>query len=95
MKTFTNGDDIFAELATNEERRAAAIISLIWRRNLVFWLAMANLVLVAISDRVDHDVSVSSIIGFVVTMCICSKFESDLRLLKIVDRLQGGNKKSN
>ncbi|MBM3971046.1 MAG: hypothetical protein FJ302_14485 [Planctomycetes bacterium] len=90
---FTKQDDQFAEIALDPERRRAAIADLSRQRTLFFWLAMFMFALGLLENEVGKQftrpVGTSFLCLFVVW--ICGKKESELRLLKVIERREKAN----
>ena len=86
---FTKHDIEFEEMAADSVRRSAVIASLSWRRVVVFWGALAFMVAAFLEDwggRRDALTILSAAIFFTLYV----KMESDLRFLRLIDRLQKG-----
>ena len=89
---FTNQDKQFEQMATDSVRRGEAIVSLSLRRDVMFWCA----VVVTLCALATFLLSVHSAgagpaaMGFVaaVQWMLLFKFESDLRLLRVIERLR-------
>ena len=88
---FSKYDEKFAEMAANPTLRRAAITDLSGRRTMIFWCAMFMTLLITvcliISTFESKPVGVG--LGFVAALqwIIFFKFDSDLRLLAVIDRL--------
>jgi len=85
---FTKQDTEFDEMAADPIRRRARITDLSWRRTLIFWCAMVMAVAAIFSSWSGKDAGV--IFGAAVAWSIAFKMESDLRLLRVIERLQKG-----
>ena len=89
---FTNQDMQFDVTATDPARRREAIASLSWRRDMMFWCA-AGVTLCALATffmSLQSPRPAAAAIGFLaaVQWMLLFKFESDLRLLRVIERLQ-------
>ena len=91
LKTmFTKQDEQFDEMVADRARRREGINGLSWRRTMFLWCAMVMTLLALvffISNR-----SPGAAIGFAAALqwMLCFKFESDLRLLRVIERLHKG-----
>jgi len=95
MKLFNEADEQFTELATDASRRRIAITSRTQARNSLFWTAIFLFAIAIIGlGHTSEATFLFSLVGASFMTCLSFKFESDLRLLKIVERLQNGGSKS-
>lgn len=84
---FHKQDSAFDEIAVNPRRRAAAIKSLSSRRNILFWLACFTTLLIIPASFGSPNGAGTTAFCAVIQWMLAFKFESDLRLLRIVSRL--------
>ena len=88
---FTKHDQEFAETAADTTRRAAAITDLSNRRAKLFWGAcLGSLATIASTFGSEPDGALALLAATL--WILVFKFESDLRLLRVIDRLQRGDK---
>ena len=97
MKSFDKADDTFIQAATDDSTRQILIRELAGRRNLFQTIAILSTVIAlgSLSVCAFGKPSLSSV-GILATMYFCAtmqwmqvfKCESDLRLLKLVDKLK-------
>lgn len=86
---FTKHDIEFEEMATDPVRRRAVIASLSWRRLVVFCGTSALMIGAILEDwRGSRDAL--TILGAAIFCSLYFKMESDLRFLRLIDRLQKG-----
>ncbi len=83
---FTKQDAEFEETAADPMRRRAKIAELSWRRTLIFWCAVV--MTAAASMEVWTDKGAGGVFAAAAGWSICFKLDSDLRLLRVVERLQ-------
>ncbi len=89
---FTKHDEKFAETAANTSRRAAAITDLSNRRAKLFWGAcVGSLATIASTFARSEPDGALAFLAAILWMLVF-KFESDLRLLRVIDRLQRRDK---
>jgi hypothetical protein len=87
---FTKQDEQFDQMAADPVRRREGIAGLSWRRNMMFWCALVMtlcaLATFFMSVRTSRG---GAAIGFAaaVQWMLLFKFESDLRLVRVIDRL--------
>jgi len=86
---FTKHDVEFEEMAADPGRRRAVIASLSWRRVVVFWCALTFMV-IAFFDAWGGRRDAPPILGAGICLSFYIKMESDLRYLRLIDRLQKG-----
>ena len=86
---FNKSDIRFEEMAADPARRRAAIADLSMRRTVIFWCAAVISVCAVASSWSGK--SSDLIFSAAVSVSILFKFESDLRLLRTIDRLQKGS----
>lgn len=79
---FTRQDDQFSEMALNPERRRAAIADLSQRRTIITWIAIFMFALGFLESWMPRG---TSFMGLFFISC-AFKMESDLRLLKVIER---------
>jgi hypothetical protein len=85
---FTKQDINFAEIALDPRRRAAAIKTLTFRRNILFWVAcLMTLMIIPANFGGSNGAGVTAFCAVVQWMLVL-KFESDIRLLRVVSRLR-------
>ena len=88
---FIKQDEAFDQMAADPTRRRMAIVSLSWRRDIMFWAAtgMTLCALAIFFMSLQHDRG-SAAVGFAaaVQWMLLFKFESELRLLRTIERLQ-------
>lgn len=89
---FTNQDKQFEQMATDPVRRREAIAGLSWRRDVMFWCAV-GVTLCALATffiSLQKERGGAAAIGFVATVqwMLLFKFDSDLRLLRVIERLR-------
>ncbi|HEY3932089.1 MAG TPA: hypothetical protein VGM58_06940 [Verrucomicrobiae bacterium] len=95
MSLFTKADDKFVKYATDSNLRQIAIASRTQTRNSFFWTAIFLFAMAIIGlGHTSNTTFLFSLVGASFMTCLCFKFESDLRLLKIVERLQNSGSKS-
>jgi hypothetical protein len=87
---FTKQDKEFDEMVTDPARRRAGIVGFTLRRNTICWCAVGMTLLALVffvSNRVPRG---AAAIGFAaaVQWMLLFKFESDLRLLRVVERFR-------
>jgi Flp pilus assembly protein TadB len=90
---FTKHDIEFDEMAADSVRRRAMIAGLSWRRVVAFWAAMVNIVGVIFEICIGGSDAVTMAVAILGAAIFCSlyvKMESDLRLLRFIERLQKG-----
>ena len=85
---FTKHDERFAELAAEPRRRAAAIRNLSRVRTIMFWCACLSTLGAVVSNWRGSAVSGISAFTALVPWMLVFKYESDLRLLQVIGRLQ-------
>ena len=83
---FTKQDNEFDEMAADPIRRRAKIADLSWRRALIFWCGMVMAVCAIIESWSGK--GAGGVFAAAVIWSICFKMESDLRLLRVIERLQ-------
>ena len=86
---FKNNDQEFAEIAADPVRRRAAIADLAGRCNtssICAGVASAGLIVATIANPQGTGVLAGCVAGL---WAIAFKFDTDLRLLRVVDRLHG------
>ena len=87
---FTKQDEEFDQMAADPVRRREGIAGLSWRRNVMFWCAVVmTLYALATFFVLVQTARIGAAIGFAAAVhwMLLFKFESDLRLLRVVDRL--------
>ena len=89
---FTKQDEKFAETAADPVRRVAAITDLTSRRTILFWCALLITLVMGASSFGGKPASVGLGLCAAIQWAIVFKFESDLRLLRVIDRLQRDDK---
>ena len=85
---FTKHDEKFAETAADPVRRLAAITDLTSRRTILAWCACAATLLTIVSSFGSKPVVGGLAFFAAIQWMLVFKFESDLRLLRVIDRLQ-------
>jgi len=89
---FTKHDEKFAETAADTTRRAAAITDLSIRRTILFWCACMVSVATIASSFGSRPAGGAWAFCAAFQWMLVFKFESDLRLLRVIDRLQRDDK---
>ncbi|HZF02009.1 MAG TPA: hypothetical protein VE344_08955 [Methylomirabilota bacterium] len=98
MKSFDQADDAFIAMAVDETRRPDLIKNTSRRRTIIFWCAVVitvcalGMMIAAINDK-NHNSARGGVVGVefavaAMTWMQVFKCESDLRLLKLIDKLQ-------
>jgi len=98
MKSFDKADDAFISAAIDDARRPELIKTMSRRRNIIFWLAVVIsvcalvIMIAAISDK-NHNSTGFSVGCLEFTVAVMAwtqvfKCESELRLLKLVEKLK-------
>jgi hypothetical protein len=85
---FTKQDFEFDEMAADPIRRRAKIADLSWRRAMIFWCAMIVSVCAILELWRGSTAAAGGVFAAAVNFSICFKMESDLRLLRVIERLQ-------
>jgi len=88
---FTKQDEEFAETAVDTTRRGAAITDLSNRRAKLFWGACFGSVATIASTFASEPDGALAFLAATLWI-LFFKFESDLRLLRVIDRLQRHDK---
>jgi uncharacterized membrane-anchored protein len=88
---FIKEDETFTRTATDPIRRRASIADLTRRRRILFWCAILVSVGLCVSSYVGKSMNVGLAFAAAIQWMICFKFESEIRLLKVIDRLQGSD----
>ena len=86
---FTKSDIRFEEMAADPARRRAAIADLSRRRTWIFWCVMVAFI-GAIATSWSGKTP-GTIFSAAIMFSILLKFESDLRLLRVIERLHKGS----
>lgn len=90
---FTKYDKWFEQAATEPARRRAAIADFSKRRNILFWCAMVitlcALLSAFASDMAGKSGGFALLFSAAVIWSIVFKFESELRLLQVIEKLLG------
>jgi hypothetical protein len=85
---FTKDDEKFTETAADPARRLSAITDLTCRRTILLWCAsVLSLILIA-SLFGNKPANGALLCSTMMQWIFVFKFESDLRLLRVIDRLQ-------
>jgi len=89
---FTKQDEQFDQMATDPARRREGIAGLSWRRNVICWCAVVATLCALATFLVSASKAgggAAAAIGFLAAThwMLLFKFESDLRLLRVIDRL--------
>jgi hypothetical protein len=84
---FTKEDKDFDDMAVNPARRRAKISGLSWRRTVIFWCAVV-MTIAAIIGSWSGKAGGGQVFAAAFAWSICLKMESDLRLLRVIDRLE-------
>ena len=88
---FHKDDERFATLMTDSFQRQAAIEELTKKRNILGWIASLMAVIMIVSKFFGE--TINSGMGFITLfLLIAFKFDSDLRLLKVIDKMCAANK---
>jgi hypothetical protein len=89
---FANQDKHFEQTAADPVRRRQAISRLSWRRDLMFWCAVGTTLcaLATFYLSLQRERGGAAAAGFVaaVQWMLLFKFESDLRLLRVIEGLR-------
>jgi len=85
---FTKHDEKFAETAADPVRRLAAITDLASRRTILFWCACVASFAAIASSFGSKPAGGALAFCAAIQWMLVFKFESDLRLLRVIDRLQ-------
>ena len=92
---FKKDDEQFERTAADPLRRRAAIGDLSRRRTILFWCALVSSVCAIVGSFSGKSALAGLWFAAAVQGSICFKFESDLRLLRVIERLHvGGNDKA-
>ena len=91
-KMFTKHDDEFAEIAADPARRHAAIADFSRLRTKLFWCASFVSLCAVASILVSESTGVVLTFFAAIQWIFVFKFESDLRLLRVIDRLHRDEK---
>jgi len=91
---FSKNDQQFVDMAVDGTRRRAAIADLSRRRTLMFWCACVGAVLSPVAIFCGGPTGAVLGIGALTQWMIVFRFESDLRLLSVIERLQDGERQS-
>jgi len=84
---FKKSDMRFEEMVFDPARRRAAIADLSWRRTVMFWCAFVAGI-GAFGASWSGELRPGGVLSAAVIIIIFLKWESDLRLLRVIDRLQ-------
>ena len=91
---FAKQDRQFDEMAADPERRRSGIAAFTSRRNLIFWCAMVVSLLALAGFLIPGGLSGQGAglasYGAAMQWMLVFKFESDLRLLRVIERLHSG-----
>jgi threonine/homoserine/homoserine lactone efflux protein len=85
---FTKYDEEFSETAADPMRRLAAITDLTNRRTILFWCACVISLVTIASSFGSKPAGGALALCAAIQWMLVFKFESDLRLLRVIDRLQ-------
>jgi hypothetical protein len=88
MGFLTRADDRFVEKAVDDSRRASAIADMNWRRVVMLFLAILVAVIVLLTGTAHEGFWVGGAVVLAIYMTAVAKEESELRLLKVIDRLR-------
>ena len=91
-KMFTKHDEEFAEIAADPARRRAAIADFSKRRTLIFWCASFVSLLAFVSILVSKSAGVGLVFFAATQWVLVFKVDSDLTLLRVIDRLHRDEK---
>ena len=86
---FVKPDEQFDQLVADPVRRRMAIATRSRSRAILFWVALLETIF-AIACSLDVKPPVGLFFSAAVVWCIFFKFESDLRLLRAIERLYPG-----
>lgn len=87
---FKKEDAAFDEMAADPIRRRAAIANLSWRRTLVSCVGLVMTLLAMIEICSKDNGAIVAVFSAVFATSTSFKMESDLRLLRFIERLQKG-----
>ena len=87
---FAKSDAEFDEMISDPIRRRAKIASLTWRRTFIFICAAVIATCAVLELWSGSKAAAAGVFSAAVAWSICFKIESDLRLLRAIDRLQKG-----
>ena len=85
---FTKQDNEFDESATDPVRRRAKIADLSWRRTLIGCCALVIMAAAVVEMWSGGRAAVSGVFAAAISWGTFIKYESDLRLLRVIERLQ-------
>ena len=92
---FKRYDEQFERTAADPLRRRATIDDLSQRRTILFWCALVSSACGIVGSFSGKSTMAGLLFAAAVQWSICFKFESDLRLLRVFERLHvGGNDKA-
>ena len=92
---FKRYDEQFERTSTDPLRRREAISDVSLRRTILFWCALVSSVCATVGSFSGKSAMAGLWFAAAVQWSICFKFESDLRLLRVIERLHlGGNDKA-
>jgi hypothetical protein len=83
---FTKQDERFDQMTFDPTLRRAKIADLSMRRTIIFWCAIV--MVGAIAEMWNGHGATGGVFAAAVIWGICFKMDSDLRLLRVVERLQ-------
>lgn len=85
---FIKEDETFTRTATDPFRRRESIADLTRRRKILFWCALTMALLMVASSFGNKPMSAGLGLAAAVQWMLCFKFESEIRLLRVIDHLQ-------
>ncbi len=85
---FIKEDEMFTRTATDTIRRRESIADLTRRRKILFWVALTTSLLMVASSFGNKPMSAGLGLATAVQWMLVFKFESEIRLLKVIDHLQ-------
>ena len=88
MKFFTTFDDQFLRLADDDGQRASALARLKTRRASYYIGGMALIIASIAMKLTDHDMGFSFLFVGLAFLFIAFKYESDIRILQMVEHLR-------
>ena len=85
---FIKEDETFTRTATDPFRRRESIADLTRRRKILFWCALLMSVGLCVSSYIGKPMGVGLAFATAVQWMLVFKFESEIRLLRVIDHLQ-------
>ena len=85
---FKKCDDDFDEMVADPIHRSAKIADLALRCKLIWWCAVILIVCAGLETYLGAKTAAGAVLCAAIILSICLKMDSDLRLMKAIDRLQ-------